>query len=258
MKKKLENPYSKEKLKKRRLRRNIRRAVFFVIFIIAILVTIAIKAPYFNVTTFLIENNNIVNSEEIIAKSPIKEGNNIFYFNKKDVVESIKEIPYIQDLEIIRQLPNTILFSVKEREAFFYGVFNNKFVVFDKDLRILEIRDKIDGLKLVRVMGLDYSNVNAGDVIEDSNERRDYVIKEVSHLFKVNKSGIGFDCVNLEDLLNIRFYYRNIEIRIGTDEELKDKLNQALNILEQKPEFQDKKGYIDVSFKGNPVVYMEK
>ncbi len=60
MKKKLENPYSKEKLKKRRIRRNIRRAVFFVIFIIAILVTIAIKAPYFNVTTFLIKNTIIL------------------------------------------------------------------------------------------------------------------------------------------------------------------------------------------------------
>ena len=56
---------------------------------------------------------------------------------------------------------------------------------------------------------------------------------------------------------NIQLKYRNIQIIIGDDEELDKKLNTAFNILLQKEEIRGaKEGYIDVSFKGNPIVFV--
>lgn len=63
----------------------------------------------------------------------------------------------------------------------------------------------------------------------------------------------------MQDLNNIQFYYKNILIKLGNSDELNNKLNKAFNIILQKEEVKSaKKGYVDVSFNGNPVVFIEK
>ncbi|MEW8956633.1 cell division protein FtsQ/DivIB [Clostridium sp.] len=257
MKKPINEVYSKEALKKRKVKRNLKKLVLFMIFMLAVLITVAIKAPFFNITTIFVENNKILATDEILDKSPLKVGNNIFYFNKNTVVDSIEEIPYIEKVQIDRQLPKTIVFKVKEREAFFYGIFDEKYYVFDKDMMVLEERKNLEGLNLVNVTGFDYSKAEVGKAIDDENIRKNEIIKDISKLLVNNTSSIQFTGINIEDLLNIKFYYKNMEIRIGTEEKLEEKLNKALNILKDREDIREGKGYIDVSFNGNPVVYLE-
>lgn len=257
MKKPINEVYSKEALKKRKVKRNLKKLVLFMIFMLAVLMTVAIKAPFFNISTIFVENNKILATDEILNKSPLKVGNNIFYFNKNTITDSIEEIPYIEKVQIQRQLPKTIVFKVKEREAFFYGIFDEKYYVFDKDMMVLEERKNLEGLNLVNVTGFDYSKAEVGKVIEDENIRKNEIIKDISKLLVNNTSSIQFTAINIEDLLNIKFYYKNMEIRIGTEEKLEEKLNKALNILKDREDIREGKGYIDVSFNGNPVVYLE-
>ncbi|WP_027632871.1 cell division protein FtsQ/DivIB [Clostridium hydrogeniformans] len=257
MKKAINEVYSKETLKKRKFKRSLKKVVFFMIFMVAILITVAIKAPFFNISTIFVENNKIVSNDEILQKSPIKTGHNIFYFNKNNIIKSIQEIPYIEKVKIERQLPKTIILKVKEREAFFYGIFDKTYYVFDKDMRVLEKRDNLEGLNLVNVTGFDYSNVEVGHTIQDESVRKNDLIKDISKLLAANVSTIQFTSINIEDPLSIKFGYKDIEIRIGTEDGLKEKLNKVLNILIDREDVRNGKGYIDVSFNGNPVVYLE-
>ena len=63
--------------------------------------------------------------------------------------------------------------------------------------------------------------------------------------------------VDVSNVLDIKVYSGKMCIKFGTTEDLKNKFNKAINIISQ-PEYKDAKGYVDVSFKGNPVVFIEE
>jgi len=60
-----------------------------------------------------------------------------------------------------------------------------------------------------------------------------------------------FSQIDIEDLNNIVCYIQNVEIMIGDSSDLIDKMNLALNAIEQGV---ISKGYIDMSFNGPPVI----
>ena len=63
--------------------------------------------------------------------------------------------------------------------------------------------------------------------------------------------------VNVANINNIIIYFDNVEVKVGNGNDLIKKVNIALNILEDK-KLNFKKGYIDLSFDGTPVIKEEK
>ena len=63
--------------------------------------------------------------------------------------------------------------------------------------------------------------------------------------------------VDIGNLLNIRVYYENMYIKLGTSENLDKKLNKALTMLKLE-QLKVAKGYIDVSVIDKPVFCIEK
>jgi cell division septal protein FtsQ len=51
---------------------------------------------FFNISKIDVKDNKIVSNDEIILKSALRDGQNIFRFNKKQVINSIEKIPYIK------------------------------------------------------------------------------------------------------------------------------------------------------------------
>ena len=72
-------------------------------------------------------NNKNISKDEIIKLSGINKGDNIFYTNMDNIKNGIITNPYIMKVEIKRELPDTILINVKEREAVFYGEKDGKY-----------------------------------------------------------------------------------------------------------------------------------
>ena len=62
---------------------------------------------------------------------------------------------------------------------------------------------------------------------------------------------LKFSEINIFDLSNIICYIGNVEIIIGDSSDLINKVNVALNLIEQGI---ITKGYIDLSFDGPPVI----
>jgi cell division protein FtsQ len=58
--------------------------------------------------------------------------------------------------------------------------------------------------------------------------------------------------VDLVDTTDIKVFYGDMAIKLGTSSSLVEKYNRGLNILMQQ-ELLGKKGYIDVSYKSDPV-----
>jgi cell division protein FtsQ len=247
---------SNELIRRRKRKIMIKRSILTLIFLMIVLVTLCLKLPYFAVETIVVENNKYIDSEIITSLSGINKGNNIFYINTKRSKSKIGSNAYISYVDIDRKFPNTILINVKEREATLYLNLDNKYIILDKEGFVLEISDSIENLKLVKVDGIKASNIEVGKQITIDELRVKKVLAQFADLIKRNKTDIKFDNIELNSLSDIKVFCAGLCFKLGDSYEIENKLNKALNIA-TNDEIIGKKGYIDVSFEGSPVVYIE-
>lgn len=133
--------YKKEKKKSHKVLK-----IFFVIFLLILIIVLLLLSPVFSISKISVENNVRVSSEEIISLSGIKTGENTFKYINFDMIEKIKENPYIEDVKITRKYPDEIVISVTEREPEFCLKFGESFVYIDNQGYILEITSEDFGV----------------------------------------------------------------------------------------------------------------
>lgn len=254
---KLSNDSKNELIEKRRKKIRIKRYITIIVILIAVVVTLCLKLSYFNIKDIKVLNNRNIGSEEIKKLSQINLGENIFYLNLRKSRTAILSNPYILKADIKRKLPNKINIYVEERTAVFYVKQNEKYLVIDEKGIVLEEKNSINGMKLIKLEGFEGKNYKVGEVLDNSDVRKLKIINDITKLIKSLKYGIPEpSIVDIKDLTDIKLYYGNIMIKIGTSDELQEKINKAINILVDN-KLIDKKGYIDVSFKGSPVFFVE-
>lgn len=143
-KKKVKKKLSEKEIKRNRIIKAILKWIVLIILLIGSIIYFLLS-PLFNIVEVNVENNSKISTEEIISLSKIKTGDNIFKTRKTDVINSIKENPYIESVQVSRKLPNIINIIVKERTTNFLLEFVNAYVYLDKQGYILEIsEEKLD------------------------------------------------------------------------------------------------------------------
>ena len=88
------------------------------------------------------------------------------------------------------------------------------------------------------------------------DERILNILTIFSKIAEVNPTNFNIDSIDLADLMNIKVYIGEVEGRLGNDENLPDKMNKLMHIIED-PSIELKKGYVDVGFEGSPIYYSE-
>lgn len=246
-----------ELILKRRKKKKLEKLFMLFILLIAMLSILCLKLPYFNVKNIQVYGNKSITDKSIIAISNIYLGNNIFYIDMKSSINSILSNPYISDVSISRKLPSTININVKERDAVYYGIYNNKYYVIDQNGIVLQIRNDINGMKLIKLDGIDYSKCSVGKIIGDSDKRKLDAVSGLGDIIENSKAELNITSVDVSNSADIKVYFGSIYIKLGNASELDKKLNEALNILSSN-QLKGATGYIDVSFHGNPVFSIQK
>ena len=244
-------------IQKRRNKTIRKRAILLLVFMICIFSVLCFKLPYLNVTSINVVNNRIVSQDEIIKLSGIQKGNNIFYLNTTSEIEGISKNPYILSAKVERKLPSGVTITVVEREAMYFNTKDKKYFVIDKNGIVLEIKEDIKNMNLIKLDGFDYSKAELGKQLESDDKRRLEVIIELGKYIKPDNILSKFTSIDISDPNALNVYFGNICIKLGNCDNIDKKLNTAVNIL-QRDEVKDGKGYIDVSFQGNPVYHIEK
>jgi cell division protein FtsQ len=252
---------NKEKLlSKRKHKKMVRHLILLVIIMISMLMTLCFKLPYFNIATIDIIGNVNVSKSEINKSSDIALGKNIFYTNFNESKKQIIKNPYILGVEVKKVLPNKVTIKVEERVAVFYGKVNSTFYILDNKGILLEKRTSIKDMNLVNLIGLNYEKSQVGSLIVSEDSRKITIANEITNLindYRKTNSNSKITMVDVSDVLDLKVFSGEMCIKFGTSEDLKNKFNKAINIVSQ-PEYKITKGYVDVSFKGNPVVFIEK
>ena len=250
---------NKEKLLyKRRSKKRVRRLVLLSIIMISTLVTLCLKLPYFNIATIEILGNSNASKVEINEAAKIKLGSNIFSASFNDCIKKIEKSPYVLDVKFEKVLPSKIIIKIEERVAIFYGKVNNTYYILDNKGILLEKRSDIKEKNLVNLIGFNYEKFMVGDLIVSADNRKINIANEITNIitgYRKTNSNIVITKVDVNNVLDVKAFSGDMCIKFGTSNDLKNKFNTAINIISQ-PEYKSAKGYVDVSFTGNPVVFI--
>lgn len=149
----------------------------------------AMLSPMFNIKNISVEGNLKVPSETIISLSGLMIDQNIFNFRTSDIINSIKENAYIDEVEISRKLPEQVNIKVTERENTFLLAFGNAYAYINNQGYILEINREKKDLPILSGYKTSKEEIQAGNrlCIEDL-ERLEEILKIIEVTENINTS----------------------------------------------------------------------
>lgn len=132
-------------LKRNKKRKRVIRIIvlFLILAIISACIALLLTLSNFDIKEIVISGNEKYTSEEIIGASNVNYGSNVFLQLFKDNKNNIKQLPYIENVNVSIGFPNKIKISVTERtpKYFAFDKEKNKFYRLDLYGHILEESD---------------------------------------------------------------------------------------------------------------------
>lgn len=243
---KTENIYIRRAKRKRFIKR------FIVIMIIAIIAFSFFlwKTNIFNLNNIIVTGDTLITKDYIIDEMNNFKGENIVFLKKEDIIKKIKFNPYVKSLQIERKLPNSMVLEVEESKGLYYIYDGDDFNIISSDLIILEKTYEVHEEKLIEIRGKGITGKVVGDKIDESY-RTTNILEEVYKEYEVIKSkneSFNITALEIEDLSSIKVYFGDIKVLIGSDENFRKKMSDAINIYKTGLVNE----YINVSFDGTP------
>lgn len=90
-----------------------------VLCVLTVLVALTVGATvFFRVEQVVVSGNSRYTQEDVVAATGIQLGDNLYRMNKFQINQEVRQaLPYVNELNIVRKLPNTILITVTEWDA---------------------------------------------------------------------------------------------------------------------------------------------
>ena len=213
-------------MSKRKLYRILIEAVVVALFIAALVFFVG-----FRVTKVQIEGNQYYTDEEIkkmVLDAP-NAGNSILVMLTK-TEEKTKDAQMIDHVTIKRKNRNTIVVNVKEKQMVGCLEFQGQYVNFGRQGVIQIITDEqMEGVPLID--GLSVKSVKVGQKLKGINSKKLNTILSVGKMLE--KSEQKPDRLVFNDMNQLVLYYGEVEIRLGSDENMDEKMNRLSGILPQ-------------------------
>lgn len=213
-----------------------------------------VKAPVFSITEVELAGNVKIPGNVIQSELEGLKGQNIFIFSDKKIREILGYQSYFEGLDVKRYFPRKVVFTIREKKP--EVNYNNGGTVslLTRDGILLEVGANPieDAVTLIDTAPIPELGVN----LYQEDQKKATLLEEFRYLQERNISSTKFLTLDLRDMKNIKTYYNDLEVRLGYSDSLKDKLNRAINIIEGAS-LEATKGYIDLSFFENPVVFPE-
>ena len=213
-------------MSKRKLYRILIEAVVVALFIAALVFFVG-----FRVTKVQIEGNQYYTDEKIkkmVLDAP-NAGNSILVMLTK-TEEKTKDAQMIDHVTIKRKNRNTIVVNVKEKQMVGCLEFQGQYVNFDRQGVIQIITDEqMEGVPLID--GLSVKSVKVGQKPKGINSKKLNTILSVGKMLE--KSEQKPDRLVFNDMNQLVLYYGEVEIRLGSDENMDEKMNRLSGILPQ-------------------------
>lgn len=133
---------------------------------------------FFAIKNYEVKGNDYYSDKEIKVMANCTQGANIFWDGKiADIKERLLKDTYMESVEVKRQLPDTVIINLVEREQLAALVYGEEYIVVDTEgvaLRKTDVRPKI-----TVVSGLTISKLTMGEVVEAEESTRLSLVMEL-------------------------------------------------------------------------------
>jgi cell division protein FtsQ len=195
----------------------------------------------YTVNQFYVSGNIHYTNEEIINMViKTKMDHNSLFLSLKYRDKSIEDIPFIEKMDVDILSPDTVRINVYEKAVAGYISYLDRYMYFDRDGIVVESSfERSDNVP--EVMGLDFDYVIMHEKLPVENEGVFAEILDITQLlykYKLHADKIFFD-----SNFNVYLYCGSIEVSLGTEEYIDEKIIQLQYIL---PELEGKAGLLEL------------
>lgn len=224
------------------------QSLFFV-FIFSLAVFFFLQSPVFRVKAVEVNGNSQLRRDQIMALAGLAKGVNIFKANLQQAQSKVALNPMVKHVDITRHLPSTIIINVTERKAIGLVANSGRFSAIGEDGYCLALVNNLASINLPIITGVKAANAMPGQAINDDNLRA--ALAYLSAMPLNMRAAVSE--INVSDMNNIRiFTIDEAEIRFGDLTRIKEKIKLYQEVIGQK--YSNKIQYIDISYKGSPVI----
>ncbi len=249
MKKKRVLKESDEKIiimRNKSIKRKKQRRITFVAFLLVIAAILALLlTPIFNIKYIDVSGHNKVSQKTIVETSGISYGENIFKLNIKKMKVKLNKLPYIEDVKIIRKIPDVVVFEIIERKPIVAVAVGDSFAYMDENGRFLEIvkQNNLPVLEGVK------TKIELGTFLGDAYPALYENFKSKYALLKENGLGERVSHYKTDAKENVSFVIDGTKtIVLGEETNSEYKFKMLEKVIAELPPTQ--KGIIDLSVEG--------
>lgn len=225
----------KKKIRRRRKLKRIALLLFLAVAVISIGVVLVLTV-FFRIGTVKVDGKTIYTNEEIILKSGIKTGENMFMIDSGELNETLtSDLPYIKAVTLERELPDTVILKVSTTKAVAAFKWGEGYVLIDETGKVLERSAAKVPKGVAVVTGAKLSDAAEGapvNIGEGTTEELVKVLKSIKSSELTSVTGIEI-AKNGEFRLR---YDNRITIKLGTTDNIDIKLKRAVVSLEKENE----------------------
>ncbi len=216
-------------------------ALIVITVILIIVGVIKYIADNYTITNVYVDGNKHYTDEEIIDMVMTdKLCKNSMYLSFKYRNKSIRDIPFIEKMDVDIVAPDTVKINVYEKAIAGYITYLGRYMYFDRDGIVVESSLEASG-DVPQVMGLTFNYVIVHERLPIENEEIFEEILDITQLlskYELNANKIFFDSE-----YNVYLYFDGIEVSIGTKDFIDEKIIQLQYIL---PNLEGKTGILEL------------
>lgn len=243
---------SKDTIKRKRKKAKIIAVVttFLVVLFVAGFIGAYVYTEGAPVAVINIEGENRYKDKKIIEAAELYVGINMLSVREKAVNEAVtKKLPYISEIEVDYQLPDTLLLKVTATQEKYLITNGEGYICVDGNDKVVSLKKKKLSEGKYRIMGLEEQTATAGEQYvpaENNLEKYNKAKSLVAELEKVE--GFSSGIIDVTDLKNITYTYDSrIRIYLGEGETPDKQLSLAMEVIKDSAS-EGQTGYIDMRF----------
>ena len=213
-----------------------------IILLIAGLSAFSYVAHTYTITNVYVDGNVHYTDEQIMNMIMTdKLDKNSLYLSLKYRDKEVTGIPFIEKMDVEIMSPDTIRINVYEKAIAGYVKYLDRFIFFDRDGVVVETSEEpSDDVPLVLGLSFDYVVLHERLPVENDNVFSE--VLDITQLLK--KYDLSADKIFFDSDYHIYVYFENVEVSLGTNDNIDEKVIQLQYIL---PELQGKSGILEMS-----------
>lgn len=210
-----------EREKRRKIRRSKAITIIVVILLFAFGILFCLKSSIFNVQNISVRGNTYYTASEILTMGNFSLGENIFNgLDYKNCKERLLKDTYIKGVTIEKELPNTIIVNVVERQQIAVCMYGAQCLVIDEDGILL--RKSESNPEITVLTGFTLNNIEIGSMLGVDEEIEFRYVLSVLSAMKDND--MFFYSIGIKDGIIKAHVLENL-ICEGTPKNIVDSLN---------------------------------